>query len=160
MPMGSFVAIWQILVWQKILCIIKNTEEGCNGEMACLRAVPMNSAKFSASKTQSMASQLLREISMSNMCSKGIDTNAAFVSGANCRSAVATIIHLVATKSIEGAVTVGLLQNISTSFAKVMRYSQIAKADSVVSAYLLACRTITYRRQHISGHYSMYCDVK
>ena len=69
------------------------------------------------------------------MRSKSIESNVSSVVGAICRSAVASIFHLVAMKSIEGADT-GFVQNISTSFARVMKYSQMAGADSVVSVHV------------------------
>ena len=72
---------------------------------------------------------------MSDVHSKGIESNVASVVGAICTSAVASIVHLVVTKSMEGAVS-GFLQNRSTSFGKVMMYSQIARADFVVSAHV------------------------
>ena len=72
---------------------------------------------------------------MSNVHSKGIESNVASVEGAICTSAVASIIHLVAMKNMEGAVT-GFLQNRSTSFGRVMMYSQIARAGPVVSAHV------------------------
>ena len=70
---------------------------------------------------------------MFDMRGKGIESNVVFKVGTICRSALANIIHLVAMKSIEGAVS-GFLQNRSTSLSRVMRYSQIDRADFAVSA--------------------------
>ena len=64
---------------------------------------------------------------MSDIYGKGIESNVASVIGTNCRSAVANTIHLVPMKSAEVAVS-GFLQKRSTSFARVMVYSQIARA--------------------------------
>ena len=95
----------------------------------------MNPVRSSTCTAHIRASQLLGEISMSDVHSKGIESNAASMTGANCRSALANMIHLVVMKSIEGAVT-GFLQNRSTSLPRVIRYSQIARADCVVSAHV------------------------
>ena len=95
----------------------------------------MNTARFSTCSAQFRASQLLRKVSMSDMLSKGIELNVASVVGAMIISAFANIIHLVATKSMEGAVT-GFLQNRSTSLVKVMIYFQIARADYVITAHV------------------------
>ena len=67
------------------------------------------------------------------MRSKSMESNVASVLGTNARSALATMIHLVETRSSEAAV-VGFLQKTSTSLVKVMMYSQIACADSVDNA--------------------------
>ena len=88
-------------------------------------------------------------ISVGDMRSKSIESNVASVVGANCTSAVVSMIHLVAMKSIEGAVT-GFLQNMLTSFEKVMRYSQIASADSVVSAHVHSHVARSHTRDSIS----------
>ena len=95
----------------------------------------MSSANTSTSATQVMASQLLRKISVSDMRIIDVESDVASVIGANCRSAATSIIHLIPTKSIEGAVA-GFLQNISTSLAKVIAYSHITRADYVISAHV------------------------
>ena len=71
---------------------------------------------------------------MPDVHSKGIESNVASVLGTIRSSTLAHIIHLVAMKSIEGAVS-GFLQNRLISLAKVIRYSQIARADSAVSTF-------------------------
>ena len=72
---------------------------------------------------------------MSEMRSQSVESDVASVIGANCISAFANMVHLVPKKSIEVADT-GFFQNRSTSFARVVRYSQITRADSVVSAHV------------------------
>ena len=62
-----------------------------------------------------------------------IESNVVSVTGTNPEIAFATMVHLVRTKSSDVAVF-GFLQKISTSFVKVMRYSQTANTDSAVSA--------------------------
>ena len=84
---------------------------------------------------QIRTSQLLGKLSVSDMHSKCVESNTASLKGASGRNAVANIFHLVAKKSIEGAVN-GFLQKRSTSFERVTRYSQIARADSVVNAHV------------------------
>ena len=96
---------------------------------------------------------------MSDVHSKGIELNVASVVGAICTSVFANMVHLVMINSIEGAVS-GFLQNRSTSFARVMAYSQIARANSVISACTLACGMITYQQQHMTGQHPMYYDAK
>ena len=95
----------------------------------------MNPARKKACKAQVMASQFLGKISTPDMSGIDVESNIASVVGTNCRSAVANMIHLVAMKRIEVAVT-GFVQNRSTSFASVTVYSQIARAGSAVSAHV------------------------
>ena len=95
----------------------------------------MNPAKLSTRVVQVRASQLLRMILMSDTCGEGIESNIVFGVGAHARSTVASILHLVTAKRSEVAVT-GFLQKISTSFVKVIRYSQSARADYIVSTYV------------------------
>ena len=95
----------------------------------------MYPAKESTFITQSRASQSLRKISMSDTHDDGIESNVVSVIGTSSKSAYATMIHLVPTKSSQVAVF-GFLQKISTSFVKVMRYSQTASTDPVVSAWV------------------------
>ena len=72
---------------------------------------------------------------MFDTCNKSIETDVVSVRGASCTSTFATIVHLMATKSSEVAV-IGFVQKISTSSVKVMRYSQTASTDSVISTYV------------------------
>ena len=125
----------------------------------------LTSSHYEPSKVEYLSSPIQgitvpEKVSMSDIRSQCIESNVASVIGANWKSALANIIHLVPAKSIEGAVS-GFLQNRSTSLAKVMRYSQIARAGSVVSAHVHSHTTFfTYLRQHMSGQRPMYCDAK
>ena len=95
---------------------------------------PANESTFI---TQSRAPQLLRRILISATRDNDIESNIVSVIGTNFKSAYATMIHLVPMKSSEVAV-IGFLQKISTSFVKVMMYSQTASTDPVVSTHARA----------------------
>ena len=85
---------------------------------------------------QAKASQLLRNISMSDICGEDIESNVVSAIGANCTSAFATMVHLVMIKSSE-VVVFGFLQKILTSSVKVMKYSQTATTVYIISTHML-----------------------
>ena len=97
----------------------------------------MSPTEENASKIQIKASQLLRKILMSYTCDKGIESNVVFMVGAISKTTFITMVHLVATKSSEVAVF-RFVQKILTSFVNVMRYSQMASTDPVVSTHVQA----------------------
>ena len=72
---------------------------------------------------------------MHDIYNRGIESDIAFVTGTNCTSAFPRIIHLMETNSSE-VVVIGFFQKISTSFPRVIVYSQIASADVVVSIHV------------------------
>ena len=95
---------------------------------------------------------------MSAMHSEGVESNVASVVGANCRIAFANIFHLVAMKSMEGAVT-GFPQNRSTSFGRVMMYSQIDRAHSVISACHVHSHVAWSPTRNSISQFSIQCTM-